>query len=167
MGKCQIDGNQTTNQIWWFPKIWGPPVIIHVRLTCSIVDHPAMAGGTPARLPMETPILLTSSWAFSQQKHHREPHPEHDHIRWSNPRTSRWIVRWFFWSTRGYKSLGGFQLVMGDYQKMVGLFHGKSHLYKWMMTGVPPFQETSIYGGFQSHGGTPIAGWCISWKSPI
>ena len=30
----------------------------------------------------------------------------------------------------------------------------------------PVVDDLPAYGGFHSHGGTPIAGWLISWKIP-
>ena len=36
---------------------------------------------------------------------------------------------------------------------------------EWMIWG--DHYRKPPYVGFHSHGGSPIAGWCISWKIPI
>ena len=42
---------------------------------------------------------------------------------------------------------------------------GSMSLLKWTFLGytATSSSDTPIYGGFLSHGGTPIAGWIISW----
>jgi len=46
---------------------------------------------------------------------------------------------------------------------------GSMSLLKWTFLGYTATSSsvTPIYGGFLSHGGTPIAGWIISWKIPL
>ena len=77
-----------------------------------------------------------------------------------------WTSLWTTKNTRPSRRIFGIDRCQGTCLQRC--HHLQPDMASWLRTGVPAHGDWDypIYEGFHGHGGTPIAGWFMSWKIP-